>query len=60
MTILNPNTFSSSETWFNPVRDKKLKEAEFHLIYLNELEVRKPLVVFILQRSKEMRLYNLV
>jgi hypothetical protein len=28
--------------------------------YLNELEVRKPLVVFILQRSEELRLINLI
>jgi hypothetical protein len=28
--------------------------------YLNELDVRKPLVVSILQRSEELKLYNLV
>jgi hypothetical protein len=28
--------------------------------YLNELDVRKPLVVSILKRSKELRCYNLV
>jgi hypothetical protein len=28
--------------------------------YLNELDVRKPLVVSISQRSEELRLYNLV
>jgi hypothetical protein len=33
------------------------KEAE-NSTYLNELDVRKPLVVFISQRSEELRLYN--
>ncbi len=28
--------------------------------YLIELDVRKPLVVFVSQRSEELRLYNLV
>jgi electron transfer flavoprotein alpha/beta subunit len=28
--------------------------------YLNELDVRKPLVISISQRSEELRLYNLV
>jgi hypothetical protein len=28
--------------------------------YLNELDVRKPLVVSLSQRNEEMRLYNLV
>jgi hypothetical protein len=35
------------------------KEAEIST-YLNELDVRKPLVVSISQRSEELRLYNLV
>jgi electron transfer flavoprotein alpha/beta subunit len=35
------------------------KETEKH-INLIELDVRKPLVVSISQRSKELRLYNLV
>jgi hypothetical protein len=37
-----------------------LEEEAEESIYLNELDVRKPLVVSISQRSDELRLYNLV
>ncbi len=54
MTILNPDSLSRSETWVNPgIRSWKST-------YLNELAVRKPLVVSISQRSEELRLHNLV
>jgi hypothetical protein len=58
VTISNPNPLSScSETRVNPgIRTKKAKKS----IYLNELNVRKPLVVSISQRSEELRLYSLV
>jgi hypothetical protein len=36
------------------------KEAERKSTYPNELDVRKPLVVSISQRSEGLRLYNLV
>jgi hypothetical protein len=54
MTISNPDSLSSSETGVNP-GIKAVKSA-----YLHELDVRKPLVVTISQRSEELRLYNLV
>jgi hypothetical protein len=37
-----------------------LESGTEEIIYLIELDVRKPLVVFISQRSKELRLYKLV
>jgi hypothetical protein len=54
VTISNPDSFSSRETGVNPgIRSRKVT-------YLNELDVRKPLVVSISQRSEEQILYNLV
>jgi hypothetical protein len=53
VTISNPDLLSSNETGVNPgIRSWKK--------HLNELDVRKPLVVSISQRSEELRLYNLV
>jgi hypothetical protein len=55
LTISNPDLLSSSETLFNSgIRSWKKGT------HLNELHVRKPLVVSISQRSEELRLYNLV
>jgi hypothetical protein len=56
VTVSNPNLISRGETVVNP-GIKSWKET-----YLNELGVRKPLVVYISQRLSEelMRLYNLV
>jgi hypothetical protein len=54
VTISNADSLSSSETGVNPgIKSGKST-------YLNELDVRKPLVVSISQRSEELRLYNLV
>jgi hypothetical protein len=54
VTISNPDSLSSSETGVNPgIRSWKNT-------YLNELDVRKPLVQSISQKSEELRLYNLV
>jgi hypothetical protein len=54
VTISNPDSLSSSKTRINS-EIRSWKSA-----YLNELDVRKPLVVSISQRSEELRLYNLV
>ncbi len=54
VTISNLDLRSSSETWVNP---GKRSEKSTHL---NELVLRKPLVVSISQRSEELRLYNQV
>jgi hypothetical protein len=51
VTISKPNSLSSIETGVNP---------EITSTHLNELHVRKPLVVSISQRSEELRLDNLV
>ncbi len=52
MTISNPDSLSSSETGVNSgIRSSKST-------YLNELDVRKPLVESISQRSEELRLNN--
>jgi hypothetical protein len=54
VTISNPKSLSSTETRINPeIRSSKYT-------YLNELDVRKPLVVSISQRSEKLRLFNLV
>jgi hypothetical protein len=54
MTIRNPDLLSSSGTGVNPgIRSWKST-------CLIELDVRKPLVVSISQKSEELRLYNLV
>jgi hypothetical protein len=53
-TISNPYSLSSSATGANPGR------RSFKCTYLIELDVRKPLVVSISQRSEELRLYDLV
>jgi hypothetical protein len=54
VTISNPDSLSSSETEVNTgARSRKST-------YLNELNVRKPLVESISQGSKELRLHNLV
>ncbi len=45
---------SSSETWVN------LGIRSWKSTYLNELDAKKPLVVYISQRSEEQRLHNLV
>jgi hypothetical protein len=54
VTISNPDSLSSSKTGVNPEREAEISTD------LIELNVRKPLVVFISQRSNELRLYNLV
>ncbi len=54
VTISNLDSFSSSETAVNP------EIGSWKSSYLIELDVRKPLVVFISQRSEQLRLYNLV
>jgi hypothetical protein len=51
VTISSPDWLSNSETGVNPGRRST---------NLNELDVRKPLVVSLSQRSEELRLYNLV
>jgi hypothetical protein len=54
VTISIPDSLSSSETGVNPeIRSWKST-------HLNELDVRKPLVLSFSQRSQELRLYNLV
>ncbi len=54
LTISNPDLLSSIETGVNPgIRSWKST-------YLNEIDVRKPLVVSISQKSEELRLYCLV
>jgi hypothetical protein len=53
-TITNHDSLSSCVRGFNPGK-RSLKST-----YLNELDVRKPLVVFISQGNEELRLYNLV
>jgi hypothetical protein len=54
VTNSNPNSLSSSETTVNlGIKAEKS-------LYLNELDVRKPLVVPISQRSEVMRLYDVV
>jgi hypothetical protein len=54
VTISNPNLLSSSETAVNPgIKSRKST-------YLNDHDVRKPLVLSISQISEELRLYNLV
>jgi hypothetical protein len=54
VTISNHETLSSSETGVHPgIRTWKST-------YLIELDVSKPLVVSISQRSKKLKLYNLV
>jgi hypothetical protein len=55
LTISNPDSLSSSETGVNPGIRSYEKST-----YLNELDVRKQLVVSISQRREELRLYNLV
>jgi hypothetical protein len=54
VTISNPNSLSISERGVRPGK-RSWKSA-----YLVELDVRKPLVASISQRSKELRVYNLV
>ncbi len=54
VTISNPDSPSSSETGVNP------GIMSWKSTCLIELDVRKPLVVSMSQRSEEMRLYNLV
>jgi hypothetical protein len=54
VTIPNPDSLSSIET--GDTWNKKLK----YITYLIDLDVRKPLLVYISQRSEELRLYNLV
>jgi hypothetical protein len=54
VTISNPVPLSGSETGVN------LGIRSWKSAYLNELDVRKSLVVSILQRSEELRLHNLV
>jgi hypothetical protein len=52
VTISNPDTLLSSETGVNSgIKAEKST-------YLNELDDRKPLVVSVLQRNKEERLYT--
>ncbi len=52
MTISNPDSLSCSGTGVNPgIRSRKST-------YLNELDVRKPLVVSNSRRSEELRLYT--
>jgi hypothetical protein len=46
----NPQSLSSTETGVNPEKSN----------YLNELDVRKPFVVSISQRSEELRSCDLV
>ncbi len=54
VTFSNPRSPSSSETGVNPgIRS-------WRSTYLNQLDVTKPLVESISQRSEELRLYNLV
>jgi hypothetical protein len=54
VAISNPHLLSSSKTGFNP-GIRSLKNT-----HLNGLDVRKPLVVSISQKSAELRLNNLV
>jgi hypothetical protein len=53
VTIPNPDLLSSSETEINLG-----KEAEKN-VYLDELDVRKPLMICISKRSAELKLYNM-
>jgi hypothetical protein len=54
VTIFKPESPFSSEAGVNPgIRSRKST-------YLIQLDVRKPLVVSISQRSEELRFYNLV
>jgi hypothetical protein len=56
VTISKPDSLSSCK-----IRDYfRNKKEEEKFTHLNELDVRKPLVESILQRSKELRLYNQV
>jgi hypothetical protein len=54
VTISNHDSLPSSEIGVN------LGIRSWKSTYLNELNVRKPLVVSISQSSEELRLYNLV
>jgi hypothetical protein len=54
VTISNPDSLSNSETGVNP------RIISGKCTHLNELDVRKPLVVSISKRSEELRLYKLV
>jgi hypothetical protein len=49
-----PHSLSSGETGINPGLEAEKSS------YLNELDIRKPLVVSVSQRSEERRLFNLV
>jgi hypothetical protein len=54
VTISNPDSLSGSATGVNPGK------RSWRSTYLNELDVRKPMMVSISQRSEELRLHYLV
>ncbi len=54
VTISNPDSLSSNASGVNPGIES------WKSTHLNELDAKKPLVVYISQRGEELGLYNLV